>query len=1042
MPRLPPFAPALCAILLASAGAQTVPDFGDALRWRNIGPHRGGRVRASSGVPSQPNVFYMAQVNGGVFKSTDFGRTWQPIFDDQPTGSVGALAVAISDPNVIYVGSGEGLHRPDLSVGDGIYKSIDAGKTWTHLGLRDGQQVAQLAVDPRNADRLFVAVAGHPYGPNEERGIFRSLDGGKTFEKVLYKDENTGAADVQIDPGHPEIVYAALWEAREGPWENSTWTGTNGGIFKSTDGGTTWRQLTQGLPEGIAQANLALAPSNPKILFAAVASKTGSKLFRSDDAGETWKIATDDARPSAGIGGGDLPVVRVDPKNPDIVYSASVVCWKSTDGGKTWQGWRGAPGGDDYQNVWINPNNSEVILLASDQGAIITVNGGQSWSSWYNQPTAQLYHVSADNAFPYRLYSGQQESGSVGIASRGNDGAITFRDWHPVAAEEYGYVVADPLDPDIVYGGKISRYDRRTGQGRSITPLALRSPDFRMLRTQPIVFSPLDPHLLFFAANTLWQTRDRGENWTQISPDLTRKTYELPASIGKYRDQPTAEVKPRGVIYSVAPSPLDVKRIWAGADDGLIHLTSDGGKNWIDATPPALTAWQKISILDAGHFDVNTAYAAVNTLRIDDLRPHIYRTHDAGKTWTEIVRGIPVGQTVNVVREDTQRKGLLFAGTERAVYVSFDDGDNWQSLRRNMPATSVRDLIVKDDDLAVATHGRGFWILDNITPLRQLMPDRQPTGIFKPQTAMRVRWNTNTDTPLPPDEPVGENPPDGAMIDYFLAEDSTGVVTLEIKDAKGNVVRRYASTDDVTPPKPAEVKVPMYWLRPRSALSATRGLHRFLWDMHYAPVLGVEPEYPMTAIFHDTPVAPTGPWALPGDYSVVLTANGKTFVRPLTLKMDPRVKASTADLTQQFELSKKLYDARPTLIPIEKSLSRLSDEIQKAREKIADKAVQEKIDTFGKALREFGPKTARPDAPLSLDALGRLETLFATMQETDAAPTPRVAAAVPLVLREAESALPRWQKFIAEAVPALNQQLESAGIEKLSLGEEPAAKAR
>ena len=560
---------------------------------------------------------------------------------------------------------------PDLSIGDGIYKSTDAGKTWTHLGLRDGQQIAQVAVDPRNADRVFVAVAGHPYGPNEERGIFRSLDGGATFEKVLYKDENTGGADVQIDPSNPEIVYASLWESREGPWENSTWNGDNGGIFKSTDGGKNWTRLTSGLPDAMVQANLAIAPSSPATLVAAVRTKQFSKLYRSEDGGEHWTVATDDKRPATGIGGGDLPVVRIDPKNPGIVYSASIVCWKSTDGGKNWEGWRGAPGGDDYQNVWINPNDTNIIALASDQGSIITVNGGRTWSSWYNQPTAQLYHVSADNAFPYRLYSGQQESGSVGIASRGSDGAITFRDWHPVAAEEYGYVVADPLDPDIIYGGKLSRYDRRTGQAQEILPVPLRSPEFRMIRTQPIVFSPVDPHLLFFAANTLWKTRDGGRNWEQISPDLARKTYELPASIGKYRNEPSAEVKPRGVIYAVAPSPLDANRIWAGTDDGLIYLTSDGGKHWNDVTPPAISAWQKISIMDAGHFDANTAYAAVNTLRLDDVRPHIYRTHDNGKTWQEIVHGIPDGQTVNVVREDTEAKRIALRrhGTRRLLLV-------------------------------------------------------------------------------------------------------------------------------------------------------------------------------------------------------------------------------------------------------------------------------------------------------------------------------------------------------------------------------------
>src|ERR1043166_5889455 len=679
----------LIFLLTALRPAFADGDFGSALRWRNIGPFRGGRTRAIAGVPSQPNVFYMAQVNGGVFKTTDYGRTWQPIFDEQPTGSVGAIAVSVSNPDVIYAGSGEGLHRPDLSIGDGIYKSTDAGKTWTHLGLRDGQQIAQLAIDPRNPDRLFVAVAGHPYGPNEERGIFRSLDGGKTFEKILYRDENTGGGDVQIDPANPDIVYATLWESREGPWENSAWNGTNGGIFKSIDGGKTWQQLSKGLPDKITQANLAVAPSSPKTILAAVRTPIMSKLYRSDDGGESWINTTDDPRPAAGIGGGDLPVVRFDPKNPAIVYSASVVCWKSIDAGKTWDGWRGAPGGDDYQNVWINPENPEVILLGSDQGAIVTVNGGQSWSSWYNQPTAQLYHVSADNAFPYRLYSGQQESGSVGIASRGNDGAITFRDWHPIAAEEYGYVVADPLDPDVAYGGKLTRYDRRTAQAQGILPVPLRSPDFRMIRTQPVVFSPVDPHLLFFSGNTLWQTRDGGKNWKQISPDLTRKTYDLPASIGKYRSDPTADVKQRGVIYTVAPSPLDVNRIWCGTDDGLIHLTTDGGKKWNDVTSPVISAWQKISLIDASHFDAGTAYAAVNTLRLDDVRPHIYRTRDAGKNWTEIVHGIPDGQTVNVVREDAQRKGLLFAGTERAVYVSFDDGDTWESLRLNIDRKSV-----------------------------------------------------------------------------------------------------------------------------------------------------------------------------------------------------------------------------------------------------------------------------------------------------------------------------------------------------------------
>lgn len=1038
-PRVAPLC--LLSLLLvlfdgAHASAQTTQDFGGALRWRNIGPYRGGRGRAISGVPSQPNVFYMSQVNGGVFKTTDFGRTWQPIFDEQPTGSIGAIAVAVSNPDIIYVGSGEGLHRPDLSVGDGVYKSTDAGKTWTHLGLRDGQQIAQIAVDPGDAERLFVAVAGHPYGPNDERGVFRSVDGGKTFEKVLYRDENTGAADVQIDPANPQIVYAALWESREGPWENSTWDGGNGGIFKSVDGGTTWKQLRNGLPDAIVQANLAIAPSASKTLFAAVRGMTGSELFRTEDGGETWRKITEDKRPAAGIGGGELPVPRFDPKDPNVVYSASVVCWKSTDGGKTWEAWRGAPGGDDYQNIWINPNSPDVIQLASDQGSVITVNSGKAWSSWYNQSTAQLYHVSADNAFPYRLYSGQQESGSVGIASRGNDGAITFRDWHPVGAEEYGYVVADPLDPEIVYGGKLSRFDRRTGQGQDILPVPFRGADFRMIRTQPIVFSPIDPHLLFFAGNTMWMTRDRGEHWEQISPDLTRKTYELPANIGKYRDDPTAEAKQRGVIYTIAPSPLDVKRIWAGTDDGLIHLTSDNGKTWADVTPPQVTAWQKISIIDASHFDANIAYAAVNTLRLDDVRPHIYRTTDAGKTWKEIVRGIPDGQTVNVIREDTQRRGLLFAGTERAVYVSFDDGENWQPLRLNMPATSIRDLIIKDDDVCVGTHGRGFWILDNITPLRQLGGEKQQTtSLLKPQTAWRVRWNMNNDTPLPPDEPVGENPPDGAMIDYYLASDAGGEVTLEIKDAKGNVVRRYASTDKIPASDPKELRIPSYWLRPPQPLSAAPGLHRFLWDMHLPPIAGVKPEYPIAAIYRNTAPNPTSPWAMPGGYTAVLTANGKSYTQPLALKMDPRVKATTADLAQQFDLSKKLYDLRGKLEPIGSSYVALNTELSKAKERAGAKPVAQQIDELTSALVKLAPQNARPGQDLTLDVLSKAQSLFAQVHDVDTAPRPVIKTAVTDVLRDSDSVLQRWETIVSQELPALNQQLEAVGVEQIALKE-------
>ena len=1027
-------------LFLLGVVAASAADFDSILRWRNVGPYRGGRTRAICGVPSQPNVFYMAPCNGGVFRSTDYGRTWRPIFDDQSTASVGAIAVAISNPNVLYVGSGEGLHRPDLSVGDGIYKSTDAGNTWTHLGLRDGQQIAQLAVDPKNAERVFVAVAGHPYGPNAERGIYRSVDGGKTFKNVLHRDENVGASDVQIDPNNPQIVYAALWESREAPWENGVFNGDGGGILKSTDGGTTWKPLTKGLPPGIVQANIAIAPSKTSTLFAAVRTKTIAKLYRSDDGGENWRGTTDDPRPGLGIGGGDLPVVRFDPKNPEIVYSASVVCWKSTDGGKNWQGWRGAPGGDDYQNVWINPNNPDIILLGSDQGAIVTVNGGKTWSSWYNQSTAQLYHVSADNSFPYRLYSGQQESGSVEIKSRGDQGEITFRDWQPVAAEEYGYVVADPLDPDIIIGGKLTRFDRRTGQAQNILPVPVQTEDFRMLRTEPIVYSPSDPHLMFFAGNRLWQTRDRGDHWEKISADLSREKYELPACVGKYKEEATKQAHRRGVIYTVAPSPVDANRIWVGTDDGQIHFTTDGGKTWNNVTPPSISAWEKISLIDAGHFDANTAYAAINTLRIDDLRPHILRTHDSGKTWTEIIKGIPAGQIVNAVREDPVRKGLLFAAAEGGIYISFDDGANWESLRLNLPATSVRDLIIKDDDLAIATHGRGFWILDNITPLRELGPSR--TGgsgtiqniLFKPQTALRTRVNLNTDTPLPPDEPAGENPPDGAVIDYRLAKDADGPVILEIKDAKDATVRKYSSDDIPQKYDSKKLRIPEYWIRPMESVSTKAGMHRFLWDMHYTPVPDVEPEYPMSATYRNTAPAPTSPWVAPGNYTVTLTVDQDSFTVPLTVKMDPRVKASAADLQEQFELSWQLYQLRLRLAPIGNKFEDIADQLTKLKARAAERPeVTQKLEAFNETLKKFGPPHARPGAPPSLFVLQSTTQLFNETQAADTAPTAAVKTAAADIQAKVPQMMEAWKKLLDVDLPALNGQLRAAGFSEIKV---------
>jgi photosystem II stability/assembly factor-like uncharacterized protein len=913
---------ALCALALTALAAHTAPLAAQAtfpassihgLRWRHIGPFRAGRTKSAVGVPQQPNVFYIGATNGGVFKSTDYGRTWNPLFDAQSTTSIGAIEVAPSNPNVLYVGSGEGLQRPDLSTGNGIYKSTDAGRTWTHLGLRDGQQIPRIAIDPRNPDRLFVAVLGHPYGPNTERGIYRSTNGGQSFERVLFRDANTGGADVILSPTDPNTVWAVLWEARQGPWENGAWSGPGSGLFKSTDGGTTWKQIT-GIPtpaDGLGRIGIAIAPSDASRVYITVTAGDKSGIWRSDDAGTTWRRTTSDNRYYGR--GDDFAALTVDPKNPDIVYTMNVVAWKSTDGGTTWKSLRGAPGGDDYQRMWINPTNADIMLLASDQGAVITVNGGESWSSWYNQATAQFYHVTADNAWPYRVCGGQQESGSACVSSRGNDGSITYRDWRPVGASEYSYVAPDPLDPDIVYGGTVSRFDRRTGQTQNVSPTIGRGrgggagggPDyFRGVRTMPILFSPINPRKLYYGTNVVWQTVNGGKSWTRLSDDLSRPTWDIPASVKPY----TAQATRRGVVYTIAPSPVDSTTIWAGTDDGLIHVTRNNGRTWSNVTPPSITAWQKISLMDASHSNAQVAYAAVNTLRLDDLRPHIYRTRDGGSSWTEIVTGIDSGATINVVREDPKRRGLLFAGSETQVWFSLDDGDHWHPLRLNMPAISIRDLIIKDDDLAVATHGRGFWILDNITALRQ-WSDKAATEavtLFKPASAYRVRYSMYTDTPVPPDEPRAENPPDGASIEYYLKGDARQV-TLDIVNAAGRVIRRYSSSDPAEPVADRG-NAPWYWFRPAANPRTSAGLQRVTWDLHYAR-LSDACNLPISATPFNTKCEPEGPFVMPGNYTVRLTVDGAVQSQTFTVKMDPRVKTPVAELQRQHDLSVALYDA-------------------------------------------------------------------------------------------------------------------------------------
>ena len=940
---------------------------------------------AVSGVPGQPEHFYFGGVNSGVWETNDAGRTWQPIFDSQPVGSIGALAVSESNPNVIYVGTGEADMRSDISQGDGMYKSADAGKTWSHIGLADSQQIARVIIDPSNPDLVYVAALGHPYAANPERGVFRSKDGGKTWTKVLGPNDDTGAIDLAFEPGNPRVIYAALWPTRRTPWSvYPPSTGPGGGLFKSTDGGDHWTALT-GLPKNPGRIGVAVAPSNPQRVYAIVDAGEGG-MYRSDDAGATWaRVGTDDRIWSRGwyFGG-----ITVEPKNPDVVYSCNVNLYRSTDAGKTWAPVKGAPGGDDYHSLWIDPQNPQRRILGIDQGAVVSTNGGQTstnvdetWSSWYNQPTGQFYHVITDSRIPYFVYGSQQDSGAAGVPSRTNtiDG-ISITEFREITAGgESDNVAPDPKDPDILFGGRVEKLDLRTGQTRDIDPTLAHLNVDRRTWTLPLVFSPRDPKVLYFSNQRMFRTDDGGEHWSVISPDLTREDPGIPPNL----DAATATLRPGvgtrfGVIYSIAPSRVADHDLWAGTDDGQIWRTHDEGGHWTNVTPSALTPWSKVGIIEASHFDAGTAYAAVDRHRLDDFKPYIYRTHDGGKSWQPIANGLPT--TVNVVREDPVQKGLLYAGTERGISVSFDDGDHWQSLQLNLPATSVRDIDVHGNDLVVATHGRAFWILDDVTPLRQSASSAP--FLFKPTTAIRFRGAGFTGTPMPKDEALAPNPPNGAYIDYLLDAQAKNV-TLEILDEHDALVRRYSSDDAAPVANPAKMMVAPEWFVSPSTLSTTPGMHRFVWPFHY-PARNAKDAYS------------TGVWAPPGNYKVALTVDGNRMSQPLTVVRDPRI--APYDYTAQFILAREVDEAHAR--------------IAAAR---AEAAAVVKKNPKAAALADSAPPSAwwlPPSSTTSLRYLDQaLQKLLGAVDNADAPPSPDALESWRQLKPAVDEALRAWEEL-------------------------------
>jgi photosystem II stability/assembly factor-like uncharacterized protein len=1044
-------------LLAAAAIAQSVPsELVNGLKWRLIGPFRGGRAVAVAGVPGDSTTFYFGAVNGGIWKTTDSGTVWTPIFDGQPVGSIGAIAVAPSDPKTIYAGTGESDIRSSLSFGNGVYKSNDSGATWTHIGLEDTRHISRIVVDPRDANVVYVGALGHAYGPNEQRGVYKSVDGGAHWAKVLDKGPEIGISDLAICSGNPQILFAGTWNAHRPPW--STYApidGAGGSLYRSEDGGKTWSDLNSnpgknGLPDGDwGRVGVDVAPDGKRVYALIQAKKSG--LYRSDDGGNTWVLANADPRLTSRAW--YFNGITIDPHNPDVIYMPNVALYRSEDGGKTISIVRGAPGGDDYHQIWIDPRNSASMVLGTDQGTTISLDRGLTWTTWYNQPTAQLYHVITDNQFPYIVYGAQQDSGSAAVPSRTDHGQITPRDWFPAGGSESGYMAPDPKDPNIVYlsgtYGSVARFNRRTGLSQDITPWPaltfgseINQRKYRDPWTPVLLFSPADSTTLYFGSQYVMKTVDGGLHWQIISPDLTGATQKgstQQVADAKSQGPPTTEnAKQRGygVVFTIAPSALNRDLIWAGSDTGLIHLTRDGGKIWKDVTPPGLSAWSKISFIEASHFDPAVAYAAVDRSRLEDRTPYLYRTRDYGATWQLITNGIAPDSFLRGIRQDTESRGLLFAGTEFGVYVSFDDGDHWQSLQLNLPVTSVRDLTIHGEDLVVATHGRSFWILDNITPLRQTSDAAKANAfwLYHPAQAFRVDNDSFEGTPLPPEEPTAENPPAGATIDYLLKSPASSVL-LEVFDANQKLVHRFSSEDkheDKRPVRRPPLPIAERWFPKPEALQTTPGMHRFVWNLTWSSSggPGVDEESESRN--------PSGPKVVPGTYTVKLTVDGKPQTQPLTVVMDLRSPATSKTLQQQLQVGQQMFaetlEARRALAEIASLQKQLTDLEQKLGDNSAMKPAV--ADAQAELSKIVTGKGTVPGQTAGLQgAFAELTSALRVVESGDRAVPAQAIAIYDESNQRIKTAIAEWSEFKTTKLPQLNQKLQEGNLAPIAISE-------